>query len=285
MKTRDETRQLRRYVLGSATEPETEAIEREYFERADALDRVIDAEDDLIEDYLSDRLSRGERELFERHYLSTSSHRARVEILRAVRHAGATQAGRRRPTAAAWWTRAGMAAALVIGVASALWIVVPESTPPEGPAGSVRESTQPTSIPPPPERSTPARPAPGEPASDPRTPVTIALSVSPILVRGADVQPATVTIASGIDVVRLHLVGQTGDPPLRRGRVIVRTVVGREVWRGAAVEGTNSDRDLGLVDVPAALLEPDDYVVALLDSPPGTEEVERHRYFLRVRGR
>ena len=57
---------LRRYVLGATNEDECDAIERDYFERADVLDQVSAAEDDLIDDYLSNRLTDEERDAFRR---------------------------------------------------------------------------------------------------------------------------------------------------------------------------------------------------------------------------
>jgi hypothetical protein len=39
---------------------------------------------------------------------------------------------------------------------------------------------------------------------------------------------------------------------------------------------------LARVDVPASMLRPDDYIVELLESTGG-RDVERYRYFLRVR--
>ena len=62
--------QARRYLLGQATEAERSALELEYFHSDEAVDRMAAAEDDLIEDYLSDRLDPVERGLFERDYLA-----------------------------------------------------------------------------------------------------------------------------------------------------------------------------------------------------------------------
>ena len=65
MRREHDSTQLRRYVLGALTEDERAGIEREYFEHADVLDQVCAAEDDLIDDYLSDRLASDEHERFE----------------------------------------------------------------------------------------------------------------------------------------------------------------------------------------------------------------------------
>ena len=123
MRNEQDSRQLRRYVLGAATDEECDAIEREGFDRADAADRVSAAEDELIDDYLSGRLDGSERPRFERHYLSTPNHRRRVAIVRALKNAASTgqPVGARRP-ASVWWTIAGVAAALVILISGAMWM-------------------------------------------------------------------------------------------------------------------------------------------------------------------
>ena len=52
MRPDHDSSQLRRYVLGALTEDKRARIEHEYLERAEVLDRVCAAEDDLIDDYL-----------------------------------------------------------------------------------------------------------------------------------------------------------------------------------------------------------------------------------------
>src|SRR5580765_5089863 len=108
--------QLRRYVLGTLTEPECDAIEREYFAQEDALDRVTAAEDDLIDDYLSSGLSREEREQFERHYLSTPCHRRRVAVARAIGTAASARSPEGRTSMNQWLAAAAIAASLVLVV-------------------------------------------------------------------------------------------------------------------------------------------------------------------------
>jgi hypothetical protein len=83
--TRDpETTRLRRYALGALSEEEHVAIEQQYFDDGDALDQLSIVEDELIEDYLEDRLDAEARDRFERHYLSTPGHRARVAVMRRL---------------------------------------------------------------------------------------------------------------------------------------------------------------------------------------------------------
>ena len=298
MRPEHDSTQLRRYVLGALTEDERAEIEHEYFERADVLDRVCAAEDDLIDDYLSDRLASEDHERFERDYLATPRHRTRVAVARALRTASSTSgstSSERVEHVVSWWgklrawpslAQAALIAALVLLVTGGVWMLGTRS----GPA-TVSVRTSPPLVSP----TTPPAPQPSdqrEPAVPPQrdmppparaTPVVLALSLSPIHVRGSD-EPPRLTIATGTDVVRLHLQGEAGDPSLQRGRAIVRTVAGQEVWRGRATGVAGPQRSaLAHIDIPADRLRPDDYIVELLDVNDSVREAERYRYFFRVR--
>ena len=75
---------LRRYLLGVGAESESEQLERDYFAREEMLDEVTRAEEELIEDYLTWRLTSDERQRFESHYLASPGHRRRVAMTRAL---------------------------------------------------------------------------------------------------------------------------------------------------------------------------------------------------------
>ena len=84
----------------------------------------------------------------------------------------------------------------------------------------------------------------------------------------------------------LRLEGEGDGPALGRGRAVVRTVSGNEVWRGpAASERGARLAALARVEIPADRLTPDDYIVELFGTDPNGREAERYRYFLRVRER
>ena len=298
MRREHDSTQLRRYVLGALTEDERGGIEHDYFDRADVLDRVYAAEDDLIDDYLSDRLASEERERFEQHYLATPPHRTRVAVVRALRtasslSASASSEGHERVVigwaAVRAWSPLRQVAlvALVVLVVGGVWML---STRSELTTVSVR--TSPPSVPPttprerqPSDQREPAAPPHRNAPAPPRAaPVVLAFSLSPIHVRGAD-EPASLTIPTGTDIVRLHLLGEAGAQRLKRARAIVRIVAGQEVWRGRATGLVGSQPSaLARIDIPAARLRPDDYIVELLDADTGSREAERYRYFVRVRG-
>jgi hypothetical protein len=280
--------QLRRYVLGTLSEPECDAIEREYFAQGEALDRVTAAEDDVIDDYLSSGLSAEEREQFERHYLSTPCHRRRVAVARAIRTAASARSPEERTSINQWLAAAAIAASVVLLVGGTWTLRArflsgrPAAVNPPAPttASKTPEPTAGESD----SRKPGASDRPAPPTSVPAPPVVVAVSISPILVRGSD-RPSTLTIGRGTDVVRLLLQeGEQGERPLGRGRAIVRTVGGREVWRGAAASSAGSrSKELARVEIPAPLLRPDDYIVELFGTDPHGAVRERYRYFLSVR--
>lgn len=62
---------LRRYLLGQADAERLEEIEKEFLLSEDALDELLAAEDELIDDYLNESLSAKDRAAFDKHFRST----------------------------------------------------------------------------------------------------------------------------------------------------------------------------------------------------------------------
>ncbi len=252
----------RRYLLGEMSDEERTAVEREYFASADAIAAVSRAEEDLIEDYLENRLATDERRLFERDYLSTPQHRARVDVIRRLTVTASTQRVRSRQT---WtWLAAAAAAVLIVGL---LWVFTARTQPP------VTVAQQPS----PAQTPTPSQPVPSP------SPRIVALSLSPAAVRSAQESPALV-IPPNTDLAALTLEGETPAADLQRPRAVVRTMTGDEVWRGdgTLVPATGAAARIR-VEIPSDRLKPDDYIVTLLGSNASGDERERERYFLRVR--
>ena len=259
----------RAYLLGTAAEHESDALEEAYFESAGALDTVEAAEETLIEDYLSGALHSEDRTRFERHYLAAPQRRNRVEAIRKLmahaNRAGASVARRTPPLRVL-----AVAAALVIvaGASAAVWIA-------ERGRGADVTGAAPTRMLP----TTSAQSAPT------KAPVTFAFSVSPAAVRGAEDTPALV-VPPGTDVVNLQLEGEAAAPPVARGRVVIRTVDGTEFWQGAVAASMPPPVGVAAVaSVPAARLRADDYTITLFERDAAGVETERSRYFLRVRER
>jgi hypothetical protein len=287
MSLESESARSRRYLLGKASEDECSAIEREYFGDEDAVDRMAAAEDDLIEDYLTDRLGTVERRRFEQAYLSNAHRRRRVETLRALMAAAAAEGSSARAasvartgdvadrsprvTHVARWL-SGAAALFVL--AGALWLFLP----------SHREQRQsgnrPSAMPVP----TPERAAPAPQAAPPSSSRIYTVSISPVAVRSAS-DRSTVVVPRDTDVVVLQLQDETRGKALVSGSASIRTVSGRGVWLGPVSDGDPPAGVIARIDVPAALLAVDDYIIVLLEAGPGRGERERAQYFLRVRAR
>jgi len=257
----------RAYLLGAVDERDGDLLEEAYFRSAEALETVEAAEEGLIEDYLSDGLTGAERERFERHYLATPARRTRVETIRRLT-AAARRAASPIPAPRAAFIRPmlALAAAVVIVAGAGVWIAERSRQPDlTGPGRAESAAT------------------PSPESAGAVTSAVFAFSVSPVTVRGAEDTPALV-VPSGTAVVNLQLSGEGAAPPVARGRVLIRTVAGDEVWQGPVV--VSASRPPGVVavaEVPAARLRADDYTITLFEVAASGVESERYRYFLRVR--
>jgi hypothetical protein len=80
-----------RYLLGDLPETEQTAVEQEYFVDPEKFEEVWAAENDLVDRYVRGRLSRRERNLFERNYLQSPKHRERVAVSRKLLEAADSQ--------------------------------------------------------------------------------------------------------------------------------------------------------------------------------------------------
>jgi hypothetical protein len=267
---------VRRYLLGDATDEECEALERDYFENETALGRVESEEEALIEEYLAGRLNARERDFFERRYLASPAHRQRVETIRRLSASDATGLHGSGTHGRTWrfkYQWVALAAALILAV-GALWIIPRKPAIPHGQPSSDTRS---------PDAATPALTPPGPSLSAPAAPRVFAFLLRPTLTRSADDVPRLV-IPNGTEVVTLELEGTSDRAGLGPMRVEIRSVNGQAVWKGpAAGAGAPRSGILTRVDVPAATLTADDYIVVLFEIGSGGSEHQRDSYFLRVR--
>ena len=113
-------------------------------------------------------------------------------------------------------------------------------------------------------------------------PQTFAVTLSPVAVRGASSTP-DVVVPDGIGIVSITF---EGEGPALVGRASVRTVGGKEIWEGAlAADNILPAGIVARLQVPAASLPPDDYIVSLYSSDRTPGASEGALYFLRVRSR
>jgi hypothetical protein len=258
---------LRRYLLGDLADPEAEVLEQQYFADPEALDRVWEAESELVDDYVRGRLPATERQRFEAHYLASPRHRERVAAARVLWAAASPRPVRK--AARSWVLPASLAAALVLAAGLTWWLRQPPPRPAvvEGPAPApVVVPTEPPS----PQAATPRE----------MSPVVATFTLSAILVRGGE-QP-TVRIPPGTDEVVLHLKGE----PVEAGRLTfaVRTVEGASIAAGPAHRAASapSSPRIASVRLPASRLPAGDYILAL--SAAGDAE-PLQQYFFRVASR
>jgi hypothetical protein len=261
--------ELRRYLLGELPDERMVLLERQYFGDNDTLDRVQSAESDLVDDYVSNRLSSHDRERFERHYLATAAHRQRVAIARELSAAArAAKPAVARVESWRWYLIPALAALLLLATAS-VWMVRSRTA---APVTSISSSGSQSAIPP----KTVAPPG--------AAPAVVALTLSPVSVRGTDQGPI-LELPPNAGRIVLELEGDVAGPKLGGGRAVVRTVTGGEIWRGAVERVSGSSTSLARIDIPATALPADDYIVVLFETDRTGGDVERYRYFLRVRSR
>jgi hypothetical protein len=251
---------LRSYLLGLAPESDSEALDEASVADDAVAARLAVLEDDLYDDYARGVLKAPERARFQERYLASAAGRGRLEFARALgsRPPAVTPA----PTTTAafrWWSVA--AALLAVGILGLIYLV---DDRPQVTDNTVR-----------PPITTPA----------PATPAVVAVfTLMPTAARSAT-ESTPLIVPGDVTSITLRLVGLPETQPLTSPEVVVRTVGGREVFRGPArpVDGS-ADGVRAEVGLPAALLLPDDYLVQLNESRPERAE-ERVRYFLRVRNR
>ena len=107
---------IKKYLLGSLPVEEAEAMEVAIATNGASFDRLCDVECELVDDYLSKRLSARETERFEKEYLITAPRIERFQIAQELKR----MAGRRSVERSPAIRRVSFAAAAGVGVLSLL---------------------------------------------------------------------------------------------------------------------------------------------------------------------
>lgn len=95
---KDDERLIRRFLLGELKAEEYEHVEERFIVDGEYQERVLMAEDDLIEDYLDDALSEEERQRFGVHFLSTTRQRRKLRIAESTKKYVAAEMAARSAT-------------------------------------------------------------------------------------------------------------------------------------------------------------------------------------------
>ncbi|HXE80133.1 MAG TPA: zf-HC2 domain-containing protein [Vicinamibacterales bacterium] len=266
--------ELRHYLLGALPDARAAALEEEYFTDEERAAAIKEAEYDLIEDYLDGTLAGVERERFERHYLESPVHQARVAAARALRARGTGRQSPRHAGIRSWVPRlAAAAAVLIAGAAVTTWLLGERTAPlerstaasPSAPGASAAVGS------PPPRASDVPQVQPREGRAAP--PAIVAFTVSADFTRGAGERPLSIPV--GATTVDLRLESPEGLPSGDL-LVAVRSVDGREVWSGPGIRA-RSGRFIR-VEIPAARLAPDDYYAIVSLAPPDGPELWRYSF-------
>ena len=81
----DEQSKLRRYILNDIDGDERSEIEERLLADDEYFEEVLIAEESLIQNYADDSLDAGDRERFEKHFLSSEENRQTLRFARALR--------------------------------------------------------------------------------------------------------------------------------------------------------------------------------------------------------
>jgi hypothetical protein len=95
---------LRQYLLRKVNEDERQRVEKLYLMDSQARDRVLTAEQDLIEDYLEGSLNAEDREIFLLHYAHTPEQRRKLRINQTIKDWAVTET-QTTPRGASIWSR------------------------------------------------------------------------------------------------------------------------------------------------------------------------------------
>lgn len=95
---------LRQYLLGKVNDEERERIEKLFLTDSQARDRVLAAEQDLIEDYLEDSLTTEDQEIFVSLYARTPEQQRNLRINKTIKDWAVTES-QTTPNGASIWSR------------------------------------------------------------------------------------------------------------------------------------------------------------------------------------
>jgi hypothetical protein len=307
MKNDTQENLIERYLLGDLPESEQTALEERFFADHETFEQVCESENRLVDHYVRGRLTSADRARFESHYLASPVHRQRVAtargLLAATDEFAQSQSAQeihtpysqpqteRRRLAPAW--RLAMVAGMLLLIAGGIWLLA-ERTRLRGELANLqtenaarqrreqelarqiasgqserkRLSAELEQLR---KQQTPARsvqsPAP------PSVLTVFSFALSPISVRGGAAQP--LAIGPDADQAQLQLTLPPGD--WQSFQVSIRPVRGQTFWSQQRLKPRAGKV---IVNVPAAQLPFDDYILTLsgVDRAGKTEEITQYSF-------
>jgi hypothetical protein len=288
---------MQRYLLGELSEAEQSALEQEYFTDRQVFDKMVRAENELVDNYARDQLTPQLRERFEQYYLAHPKRRERMKFAQALLtkldqveadHAAADASVKLAP----WWRRLlpvlpgekrvfafSMALALLLLMLGGVWLVfqtrrLREELAQTQAARAAQEqherelrqqlANEQTRIKDLNDELDRARSqVKGPQAEPPATPAFVTLLLTAGGIRGADTGPAPMLIIpAATEQVRLRLNVKDSDYPSYR--VALQPVGGKEIFtrRDLKPKTTKAGATFVII-VPAGRFATGDYILTL----------------------
>jgi hypothetical protein len=309
---------IQRYLLGELAEVDQTAIERELLADREKFEQVCAVENDLIDSYLRGKMSRGDRERFEIHYLASAYNRERVATAKILiagidRMAGEKVKAEERETGVPWWKRfpgflrwpqPALAVALVLALLfalSALWLYLERArlfgqiarieNEAQIERASLRQREQ--------ELASRNQELEREIANERQrheeskaaleqlrlqqkslSPAVLSVLLPPAPIRGEKAPPSlTLPHLTG----RVRLLMELNSYDYSSYQVRFQTVDGREILRRRASKvKLDKDREFAALTIQAGRLTKGDYILILFGQTADGRSEEIDRYFFRV---
>ena len=120
---------LRQFLLGDVDDEERQIIESLFITDALAREKILTAEQDLVEDYLEDALTAGDKEKFLSRYGATAAEQQKLRITKAIKNfaAAGDRVSARSPSTSLWGrltARLGLKPMFVIPIAATVVIAI-----------------------------------------------------------------------------------------------------------------------------------------------------------------
>ena len=274
-----------RYLMNQVTEEERARFEELYAADEEVLQELLSLENDIVDAYASGRLSKKERDSFQKRYLISSERRAKTEFAQALlshieaNSTGVTGGPQGKPTSCKsvpllaggkcfpLMRVAAVVAFLIAGLGGVLTYRYFGLRTHSGQQPAIRQNGQQQPIekasgPDVVQAANLTRPE-REPGRQEQGTLVASLLLTSQSLRGSS-QQNTVSLAPGVSLVRVELVLERND--YSSYDVFLRTAEGNQLWKKKNVPGRPLSENGSTVqlELPAAILHPDVYVLKLV---------------------
>jgi hypothetical protein len=263
------------YLLGRLPEPDCERLEENYFCDNEVFLSLLDAKDQLISDYLNEKLQPEDRKCFEQHFLNSPSRKQEVELAASFHHslikprqkptvfASKTVPSQPLKTSGVWQTHKSL---ICMGVVLFLFVLC---------FMGIWLRPNPLALPQPVEQSTTVLPGLA----------TVSLSLRPTSLRSSK-RNTTAEVGNETKTVELHLEVSKEIFPNYQGSLYIRgNEKEEEVLSNDSLHATKSESGPPMViwKLPADKLQVQDYRARLNGISQGSAPIHIGNYDFEVR--